>query len=111
MINYYRQPNKVDLINPSEYTITDVGTQTIYVHANAIDNENCADETQFDLTIYPLLDLHIDGGIICVDSKTKQTLDPFLLQSGLDPAILRVPWYLTNQLVGTGPIMLIQRGI
>ncbi|WKD86745.1 hypothetical protein KCTC32516_02123 [Polaribacter huanghezhanensis] len=103
VINYYRQPNKVDLINPSEYTITDVGTQTIYVHANAIDNENCADETQFDLTIYPLLDLHIDGGIICVDSKTKQTLDPFLLQSGLDPAIFRVHWYFDNQLVGTGP--------
>ncbi len=103
VINYYRQPNKVDLINPSEYTITDVGTQTIYVHANAIGNENCSDETQFDLTIYPLLDLHIEGGIICVDSKTKQTTDPFLLQSGLDPAIFRVNWYFDNQLVGTGP--------
>ncbi|WP_347174357.1 T9SS type B sorting domain-containing protein [Polaribacter uvawellassae] len=103
VINYYRQPNKVGLINPSEYTITDVGTQTIYVHANAIGNENCSDETQFDLTIYPLLDLHIDGGIICVDSKTKQTTDPFLLQSGLDPAIFRVDWFFDNQLVGTGP--------
>ncbi len=102
-INYYRQPNKVGLIDPSEYTITDVGTQTIYVHANAIGNENCSDETQFDLTIHPLLDLHIQGGVICVDSQTGQTLDPFLLQSGLDPTIFTVNWYFGGQLVGTGP--------
>ena len=59
VINYYRQPNKVDLISPSEYTITTVGTQTIYVHANAIGNESCSDETQFELTIHPLLDLFL----------------------------------------------------
>jgi gliding motility-associated-like protein len=102
VINYYRQPNKVDLIDPSEYTITSIGTQTIYVHVFAIGNENCFDETQFELTIFPLLDLFIEGGIICVDSNTKQTLDPFVLQSGLDPAVFRVNWYLENQLVGTG---------
>ena len=102
VINYYRQPNKIDLINPSEYTITDVGTQTIYVNANAIGNESCSDETQFELTIHPLLDLVIDGGIICVDAETKQTNDPFLLQSGLDPSIFRVNWFFDNQLVGTG---------
>ena len=102
-INYYRQPNKVDPIDPSEYTISDVGTQTIYVHAFAIGNESCNDESQFDLTIHPLLDLTIQGGIICVDSKNQQTLDPFVLQSGLDPAVFTVNWYLDNQLVGTGP--------
>ena len=63
-INYYRQPNKVDLISPSDYTITTIGTQTIYVHAFANGNESCSDETQFELTIYPLLDLSIEGGII-----------------------------------------------
>jgi len=103
VINYYRQPNKIDLIDPSEYIITALGTQTIYVHSYAIGNENCYDETQFDLTIHPLLDLFIEGGIICVDSKTQQTLDPFLMQSGLDPAIFTVNWYFENQLVGTGP--------
>jgi gliding motility-associated-like protein len=102
VINYYRQPNKVDLIDHSEYTITSVGTQTIYVHAYANGNEGCSDETQFELTIYPLLDLFIEGGIICVDSKTKQTLDPFVIQSGLDPAVFTVNWYLDNQLMGTG---------
>jgi len=102
-INYFRQPNKVDLIDPSAYTITAVGTQTIYVHANAIGNESCNDETSFALTIHPLLDLFIEGGIICVDSKTQQTLDPFLLQSGLDPNIFTVNWYFENQLVGSGP--------
>ncbi len=55
VINYYRQPNKVDLIDPSEYTITSIGTQTIYVHAYAIGNENCYDETQFELTILPFI--------------------------------------------------------
>ena len=103
VINYYRQPNKVDLIDPSEYSITSLGTQTIYVHAYAIGNESCNDETQFDLTIHPLLDLVILGGIICIDSKTNQTLDPFLLQSGLDPAIFTVNWFFDGQLVGSGP--------
>lgn len=102
-INYYRQPNKVDIINPTDYTITDVGTQTIYVHAYADGNESCSDETQFELTIHPLLDLFIEGGIICVDSETKQTLDPFVLRSGLDPAEFTVNWFFDNQLVGTGP--------
>ncbi len=102
IINYYRQPNKVDIINPSEYTITDIGAQTIYVHAYAIGNESCNDETQFDITIHPLLDLVIEGGIICIDSKTQQTLDPFVLQSGLNPAVFTVNWYFDSQLVGSG---------
>jgi len=102
-INYYRQPNKVGLITSSDYTITDVGTQTIYVYTSTIENDNCFDETQFNLTIHPLLDLYIEGGVICVDSETQQTLDPFILQSGLDPAIFTVNWYFDNQLVGTGP--------
>lgn len=103
VINYYRQPNKVDIINPSEYSISELGSQTIYVHAYAIGNENCSDETQFDLTIHPLLDLVIEGGTICVDATTKQTLDPFIIRSGLDPAIFSVQWYFDGQLVGTGP--------
>ena len=103
VVNYYRQPNKVDLIDPSEYTITDIGTQTIYVHASAIANETCTDEKQFDLTIYPLLDLHIEGGIICVDSKTKNTLNAIELKSGLNPNQFTVNWFLDNQLMGTGP--------
>ena len=49
------------------------------------------------------MDLYIEGGIICVDSETKQTLDPYVLQSGLDPTIFTVHWYFDNQLVGTGP--------
>ena len=103
VINYYRQPNKVDLIDPAEYTIAELGTQTIYVHAYANDNETCNDEKQFDLTIHPLLDLEIEGGILCIDAETNQTVDPFVLESGLDPAIFTVNWYLNDQLVGTGP--------
>lgn len=103
VVNYYRQPNKVDLIDPSEYTITDIGTQTIYVHASAIANETCTDEKQFDLTVYPLLDLNIEGGTICVDSKTKKVLDAIELKSGLDPNLFTVNWFLDNQLMGTGP--------
>ena len=100
--NYYRQPNKVDLIDPSEYTITTIGTQTIYAYASAIGNDDCSDETQFELTIHPLLDLVIEGGIICVDANTNQTTNPFLLRSGLDPTQFTVQWYFDNALVGTG---------
>jgi len=101
-INYYKQPNKVDPINPSDYIITTIGTQTIYVFAESIGNTSCTAETQFEVTIHPLLDFTVQGGVICVDSETKQTTNPFLLESGLDPAIFRVNWYLDNLLVGTG---------
>jgi gliding motility-associated-like protein len=101
-INYYKQPNKVDQINPADYIITTEGTQTIYVFAEATENASCTAEIQFDVTIHPLLDFTVQGGIICVDSETNQTTNPFLLESGLDPAIFTVNWYLDNQLVGTG---------
>jgi gliding motility-associated-like protein len=106
IINYYREPNQEGLITTSEYLITTtdtVITETIYVYAYASDNENCFDETQFDVTIYPLLNLEVEDGIICVNYETKETVDPYFIESGLNPLEFTVEWYFDNQLVGTGP--------
>lgn len=102
-INYYSQPggNAADLI--TNFTITTPGTYTYYVYASAINNPNCNDEISFTFTVHPLLDITIDGGIICVDSETGTVLRPFIIRSGLNPASFTVNWYLNGTLVGTGP--------
>jgi gliding motility-associated-like protein len=102
-INYYSQPggNSSDLI--SNLNITTPGTYTYYVHASAIGNPNCNDEISFSFTIHPLLDITINGGIICVDSETGDVLRTFTINSGLNPAFYTVNWYLNGVLMGTGP--------
>ena len=39
IIEYYRRPNRIDLIDPSEYTITDLGSRIIYVYAYPSDTQ------------------------------------------------------------------------
>ena len=102
-VQYYRRPNRVDLINPADYTITELGSRIIFVYAFPIGNPDCFTETNFQSTVYDLLDLEIEGGSICRDSETGVTVNPFLLQSGLDPNEFTVNWFLDNNLVGTGP--------
>lgn len=102
-VEYYRRPNRVDLIAPSDYTITALGSRIIYVYAFQDGNPDCSTETFFQVTVFPLLDLEIEGGTICVDAETGETLNPLLLESGLDPAEFTVDWYLNGTLVGTGP--------
>ena len=102
-IGYYSQPggNAADLI--TNLNITTPGTYTYYVYASAIGNPNCNDEISFTFTVYPLLDITIEGGIICVDSQTGDVLRTFTMNSGLSPAFYTVNWFLNGTLVGTGP--------
>ena len=102
-VEYYFRPNQVDLIDPAEYTITDLGSRIIYVYAYPTGNPDCSVETLFQVTVYPLLNLEIEGGTICVDAETGEARDPLLLESGLDPSEFTVDWYLNGDLVGTGP--------
>lgn len=102
-IGYYSQSggNAVDLI--ANLNITTPGTYTYYVYASAIGNPNCNDEISFTFTVHPLLNITIQGGIICVDSQTGDVLRTFTMDSGLNPAFFTVNWYLNGTLMGTGP--------
>jgi gliding motility-associated-like protein len=110
-INYYTQPggNAADLITDLNIENTsDVSeSYTYYVHASAIGNPNCNDEIAFTFTVHPLLDITIDGGIICVDAEDPTVVyRPIWLSSGLNPAEFIVNWYLNGTLMGTGPTYL-----
>jgi len=103
---YYTAPggNSADLINPANYTITNIGVNTIYVYASNLINPNCFTETSFDVTIYPLQELNIADGVICVDPETGETIQPVLLQTHIPNAGngFIVNWYLNGNLVHTG---------
>ena len=101
-VSYYTRPNREGLIPSTDYTITDLGSRVIYVYANVMGNPDCATEGLFQITVYPLLDLQIEGGTICIDADTGETRNPFTLESGLNPNEYEVNWFLNNQLVGTG---------
>lgn len=65
-------------------------------------NGNCSAEDAFNITIYPLNDLVINGGVICVNSETGALLQSYQLVSGLNPSVYRVEWYLNGVLKGIG---------
>ncbi len=102
-VEYYRRPNQVDLIDPTEYTITDLGSRIIYVYAYPTGDPDCFIETLFQVTVYPLLDLDIEGGTICINSETGDVVNSLLLESGLNPSEFTVNWFLEGVQVGTGP--------
>lgn len=102
-INYYSQPGGNGLINSSNYTFSQPGIYTVYVYATATNNPNCSDEASFTFTIYPLLDIDFPDGIICVDPTTNTTVRPYTINTGLNPSVYTVNWYLNNTLMGTGP--------
>ncbi len=99
-VAYYWEPNgQNEIIDPF---FPEPGTYTIYVYATAFDNINCFDETQFTLTIYPLLDLEIDVGFLCKNLQTGEVETPAYLDSELDPSEFTVNWYFHDNLVHTG---------
>ncbi|MGX7667683.1 choice-of-anchor L domain-containing protein [Flavobacterium pedocola] len=101
-IGYYSSPGGVGLISPANYTFSTPGTYTVYVYATATNNPNCTDETQFTFTVYPLLDIIVPGGTICVDPVTNEATRTFTIQTGLNPALFSANWYLNGTLMGTG---------
>lgn len=102
-INYYSQPggNTTNLI--SNLNITTPGTYTYYVHATAINNSNCSAEQPFTFTVHPLINITLPQGVICVDPITNVLIRPYTIQTGLNPAVYTVSWFLNGTLLGTGP--------
>ena len=78
-------------------------SQTLYVFATATDNINCTDQEDFFITIYPLNELEIPTAVICVDSVTGALINPAFINTGLNPTIFTVEWYLNGTLINTGP--------
>ncbi|MBX9888118.1 MAG: T9SS type B sorting domain-containing protein [Flavobacteriaceae bacterium] len=77
--------------------------ETLYIYATAADNSNCFDEKSFDVIIYPIKDLQLANGIVCVDYITGNVLNTFTANSNLDPSKYTVNWFLSGVLLGTGP--------
>ncbi|WP_442787355.1 choice-of-anchor L domain-containing protein [Flavobacterium suncheonense] len=101
-IGYYTEPGGIGLISPTNYTYSTAGTYTVYVYATAANNPNCYDELSFTFTVYPLLDIALTGGIICVDPITNAAQTTYTINTGLDPALFSAEWYLNGTLMGTG---------
>jgi gliding motility-associated-like protein len=77
-------------------------SQLMYVYAPATTNAACFDQKNFNISVYPLKNLSLNNGAICVDSITGEVLQSFLITSGLNPTIYNVKWYLNGVLMGTG---------
>jgi len=113
-VNYYSQPggNAANLIDPTDYSHVNNGSTTetyniwVYAQTTIDDVFICSDEETFQFRVFPLLDLNIQGGIICVNALTGVTEQSFLLNSGLSPISFRVDWYLNSNIVGTGSTFL-----
>lgn len=104
-IGYFSQPGGVGPITNFNVVNTTGSpeTYTYYVYASATNNTNCNDEISFTFTVYPLLNIVLQDGFICVDPATNNTLRTYTISTGLNPAIYTVNWYLNGVLMGTGP--------
>lgn len=115
-INYYSQSggDPANIINPNNYTFSinpgdPPQTFDIWVYAEnsgydeSTDSQTvCYDEEHFQFTLYPRPTFTVQGGVICVHPTTNETVESFMLVSGLNPADFDVEWYLNGNLVGTG---------
>ena len=77
-------------------------SQLMYVYAPATANAACFDQKNFNISVYPLKNLALNNGAICVDSITGELLQSYLMISGLNPITYTVKWYLNGVLMGTG---------
>jgi gliding motility-associated-like protein len=77
-------------------------SQIMYIYAAAAANSNCASQDDFNITIYPLKELQLKNGIICVDYQTGTLLNSAELNSGLN-SNYTVDWFLDGTKIGTGP--------
>lgn len=110
-VNYYwaQGGNATDIISTSDYTFTvnagePAETYDIWVYATATDNTACNDEAHFQFTVYPPAEFEIEGGIICLNPQTSETIQGFTLESGLSATDFTVEWYYENETtpIGTG---------
>lgn len=100
-VGYYFALNGQDEITNLSFDTP--GSYSIYVFATAFDNPDCTDQTMFTLSIYPLLNLQIEDGVICQNLQTGEVDSPALLVSGLDSMEFTVNWYYQGILVHAGP--------
>ena len=98
--NYYSEILGGGTIYSAGQSIT--STQQMFIYTNAAANATCYDQDDFVITIHPLKNLNISDGVICVDNVTGELLKSYTMNSGLNPNIFTVNWYLNNLLVGTG---------
>jgi gliding motility-associated-like protein len=77
-------------------------SQTMYIYAFPATNQNCVSQDSFTITVYPLKELIINSGTICVDFLTGESLNSVTLNSGLSLDIYTVDWYLNGNKLSTG---------
>jgi gliding motility-associated-like protein len=99
--NYYSEPNGGGILYLAGQTIT--ASQKIYIFAKSATNSNCVSQDDFNITIYPLKNLPLRDGVICVNYQTKAIINPAQLSSGLNPIDYTIDWYLEGTKISTGP--------
>jgi len=99
--NYYSAPNATGTRYEAGQKIN--ASQKMYIYAAAGTNSSCFAQDDFDITIYPLKNLSIQNGIICVDYQTGTLQHLTLLNSGVTSPDYTVEWYLQGNKISTGP--------
>ena len=108
--DYYSGPNATGTLYLAGQQINT--SQTMYIYASAPANSNCASQDDFNITIYPLKDLPLKSGIICVDYQTGTLINSAQLNSGLNPNNYTIDWFLDGNKLSTGAnYTAIQEGI
>ena len=98
--NYFSQPLGTGTAFLAGQSLS--SSQQMYIYVNAATNPTCYDQDVFNITIYPLKNLIIDDGAICVDNITGALLQSYTINTGLNPDFFTVKWYLNGVLIGIG---------
>jgi gliding motility-associated-like protein len=77
-------------------------SQKMYIYATAAANSNCFSQDEFDVTIYPLKDIPLKSGAICVDYQTGAIINPAQLNLTLNESEYTIDWYLEGSKINTG---------
>lgn len=99
--DYYSGPNATGTRYAVGQQIND--SQTMYIYAPSPTNFACASQDDFNITVYPLKDLPVTSGVICVDYQTGALINSAQLLSGLNPNTYTIDWFLDGNRVSTGP--------
>ncbi|MFD1601418.1 choice-of-anchor L domain-containing protein [Flavobacterium artemisiae] len=99
--NYYSEPNAAGTQYAAGQKIT--ASQKMYIYTAAATNSSCFAQDDFNITIYPLKNLSIANGIICVDYQTGTLQHSVQLNSGINSPDYTVEWYFGGTKISTGP--------
>jgi len=98
--DYYSEANASGILYLAGQQITT--TQKMYIYAKAATNSSCTSQDDFNITIYPLNDLPLKSGAICVDYQTGAIINPAQLNSTLNASEYTIDWYLDGNKISTG---------